>query len=185
MKIDTLREMFVEELKDLYNAENQLIKALPKMAKAASSADLKKAFESHLKETKMHVERLEQVFASLDEAAKGKRCKAMEGLVEEGAEWMDEDADPDVMDAGLIACAQRVEHYEMAGYGCVRTYAQVLGESKAASLLQKTLDEEGAADKKLTQLAERINVEANEEENEDEESPPAKGKSRKATAASR
>jgi ferritin-like metal-binding protein YciE len=186
MKMDTLREMFVEELKDLYHAENQLLKALPKMAKAATSADLKRAFESHLKETKVHVERLEEVFASLDEAVKGKKCKAMQGLVEEGAEWMEEDADPDVMDAGLIACAQRVEHYEMAGYGCVRTYAQVLGESTAAKLLQKTLDEEGAADKKLTQLAERINVEANEDdEDTDEESAPAKRKGRKTVAARR
>jgi ferritin-like metal-binding protein YciE len=111
----------------------------------------------------------------------------MEGLVEEGAEWMEEDADPDVMDAGLIACAQRVEHYEMAGYGCVRTYAQVLGETTAAKLLQKTLDEEGAADKKLTQLAERINVEANEEDedNDEEAAPTAKRKRRKAAVARR
>jgi ferritin-like metal-binding protein YciE len=185
MKMDSLREMFVEELKDLYNAENQLLKALPKMAKAATSAELKRAFESHLKETKVHVERLEEVFSSLDEAAKGKKCKAMEGLVEEGAEWMEEDADPDVMDAGLIACAQRVEHYEMAGYGCVRTYAQVLGETKAAKLLQKTLDEEGAVDKKLTQLAERINVEANEVEDDEEAAPARKGKRQKATSGSR
>ena len=174
MKVDNLREMFVEELKDLYNAENQLVKALPKMAKAATSADLKRAFESHLKETKIHVERLEEVFESLDETAKGKKCKAMEGLVEEGSEWMEEDADEDVMDAGLIACAQRVEHYEIAGYGCVRTYAQLLGETKAASLLQKTLDEEGACDKKLTQLAERINVEANDEDDDEDEAPPTK-----------
>ena len=174
MKLDSLREMFVEELKDLYNAENQLIKALPKMAKAASSAELKRAFESHLKETKVHVERLEQVFKSLDEAAKGKKCKAMEGLVEEGSEWMEEDADEDVMDAGLIACAQRVEHYEIAGYGCVRTYAQLLGETKAAGLLQKTLDEEGACDKKLTQLAERINVDANDEDDAEDKAPRTK-----------
>ena len=173
MKLDNLRAMFVEELKDLYNAENQLLKALPKMAKAATSAELKRAFESHLKETKVHVERLEQVFESLDETAKGKKCKAMEGLVEEGAEWMKEDADPDVMDAGLIAAAQRVEHYEMAGYGCVRTYAQLLGETKAAKLLQTTLDEEGAADKKLTQIAKRINVEAN---SEDGDSRAARGR---------
>ena len=163
MNLDTLRDLFVEELKDLYSAEHQLIKALPKMAKAASSPDLKRAFESHLKETKAQVDRLEQVFAGLDMSPKGKKCKAMEGLVEEGAEWIEEDADPDVMDAGLIAAAQRVEHYEIAGYGCVRTYAQLLGETKAASLLQKTLDEEGAADKKLTQIAKKINVEANGE----------------------
>jgi ferritin-like metal-binding protein YciE len=161
MDMENLRDLFVDELKDLYSAEHQLLKALPKMAKAATSPGLKKAFESHLKETEGQVDRLEQVFAGLDISPKGKKCKAMEGLVEEGAELMKEDAEPDVMDAGLIAAAQRVEHYEMAGYGCVRTYAQLLGETKAASLLQKTLDEEGSADKKLTELAKRINVEAN------------------------
>jgi len=160
MKVDTLREMFVEELKDLYSAEQQLLKALPKMAKAASSGPLKQAFNLHLQETNQQVERLDQVFAGLQLNPKGKKCKAMEGLVAEGTEWMAQDADPDVMDAGLIAAAQRVEHYEMAGYGCVRTYAQLLGEKKAAALLQKTLNEEGAADKKLTKLAEKINVEA-------------------------
>ena len=139
-----------------------MLKALPKMAKAATAPELKRAFESHWKETKGQVDRLEQVFASLDASPKGKKCKAMEGLVEEGAELMGEDADPDVMDAGLIAAAQRVEHYEMAGYGCVRTYAQLLGETKAAKLLQATLDEEGAADKKLTEIAKKINVEAND-----------------------
>lgn len=165
MNLETLRDLFVDELKDLYSAEHQLLKALPKMAKAATSRELKRAFESHLKETEGQVKRLDQVFAGLDASPKGKKCKAMEGLVEEGSEWMQEDADEDVMDAGLIACAQRVEHYEMAGYGCVRTYAQLLGETKAASLLQKTLDEEGAADKKLTQIAKQINVEANTEGN--------------------
>ncbi len=166
MKLESLRDLFVDELKDLYNAEHQLLKALPKMAKAATATDLKRAFESHLKETKGQVERLEQVFASLEVSPRGKKCKAMEGLVEEGAALMKEDADPDVMDAGLIAAAQRVEHYEMAGYGCVRTYAQLLGETKAATLLQKTLDEEGAADKKLTQIAKQINVDAEDDEEE-------------------
>jgi ferritin-like metal-binding protein YciE len=161
MNLENLRDLFVDELKDLYSAEHQLIKALPKMAKAASSPELKRAFESHLNETKVQVDRLEQVFAGLDMSPKGKKCKAMEGLVDEGAEWMEEDADSDVMDAGLIAAAQRVEHYEIAGYGCVRTYAQLLGETKAATLLQRTLNEEGAADKKLTQIAKKINVEAN------------------------
>ena len=185
MNMDTLRDMFVEELKDLYNAEHQLLKALPKMAKAATSTELKRAFESHLKETEGQVDRLEQVFTSLDLSPKGKKCKAMEGLVEEGAEWMEEDADPDVMDAGLIAAAQRVEHYEMAGYGCVRTYAQLLGETKAAALLQKTLDEEGAADKKLTKLAEQINVEAMEEDDEEEDDAPAKRRNGKAKSKRR
>lgn len=164
MKLEALRDLLIDELKDLYNAEHQLLKALPKMANAATAADLKRAFESHLKETRGQVERLEQVFASLEVNPRGKKCKAMEGLVEEGAELMEEDADPDVMDAGLIAAAQRVEHYEMAGYGCVRTYAQLLGETKAATLLQKTLDEEGAADKKLTQIAKQINVDAEEDD---------------------
>lgn len=164
MKLEALRDLFIDELKDLYNAEHQLLKALPKMANAATATDLKRAFESHLKETRGQVERLEQVFASLEVSPRGKKCKAMEGLVEEGAELMEEDADPDVMDAGLIAAAQRVEHYEMAGYGCVRTYAQLLGETKAATLLQKSLDEEGAADKKLTQIAKQINVDAEEDD---------------------
>ena len=176
MKIDNLRELLVEELKDLYSAESQLLKALPKMAKAATSPELKRAFESHLKETKGQVERLDQVFSELDESPGRKKCKAMEGLIEEGSEWMKEDADPDVMDAGLIACAQRVEHYEIAGYGCVRTYAELLGETKVAALLQKTREEEGAADEKLTKIAEAINVEANEEDEDNEESRPARGK---------
>lgn len=174
MKVDTLRKMFEDELKDLYNAENQLVKALPKMAKAATSKELKAAFESHLGETKAHIERLDEICAELGISPKGKKCKAMEGLVTEGSEWMEEDADDDVMDAGLIAAAQRVEHYEIAGYGCVRTYAQLLGESKVAKLLQKTLDEEGTCDKKLTQLAEQINVEAMDAD--DEEEAPAKPK---------
>ena len=169
MKLDTLRHLFVDELKDLYSAEQQLLKALPKMSKAATAKELKTAFDSHLKETVGQVERLEQVFESLEISPKGKKCKAMEGLVKEGAELMKEDADPDVMDAGLIAAAQRVEHYEMAGYGCVRTYAQLLGESEAASLLQETLDEEGAADKKLTKIAEKINIDA--EEGDDDTAP--------------
>lgn len=176
MKVDNLREMFEDELKDLYSAENQLIKALPKMAKAATSKDLKAAFEGHLEETKGHVERLEEVCTTLGISPKGKKCKAMEGLVTEGAEWIKEDAEPDVMDAGLIAAAQRVEHYEMAGYGCVRTYAQLLGETKVAKLLQTTLDEEGTCDKKLTQIAEKINVEAMEEDEDEEEPAPAKTK---------
>jgi ferritin-like metal-binding protein YciE len=161
MKLETLHDLYVDELKDLYSAENQLLKALPKMAKAASSPDLRKAFESHLKETQGQVQRLERIFKKLDVSPKGKKCKAMEGLIEEGKEVMDEDGDPAVLDAALIAAAQRVEHYEMAGYGCVRTCARQLGYDQAADLLQQTLDEEGAADKKLTALAETvINVEA-------------------------
>jgi ferritin-like metal-binding protein YciE len=161
MKLETLHDLYVDELKDLYNAEHQLLKALPKMAKAASSSQLAKAFTDHLTETKGQVDRLEKVFKELDASPKGKTCKAMEGLLAEGKEVMDEDADPTVMDAALIAAAQRVEHYEMAGYGCVRTFARLLGYEQSARLLQATLDEEGAADKKLTKLAETvINVEA-------------------------
>jgi ferritin-like metal-binding protein YciE len=156
MKLESLQDLFVDELKDLYNAEHQLLKALPKMAKAASSSELAKAFTDHLEETKGQVDRLEKVFQELDASPKGKTCKAMEGLLKEGKEVMDEDADPSVMDAALIAAAQRVEHYEMAGYGCVRTFARLLGFEKAAGLLQATLDEEGAADHKLTKLAETV-----------------------------
>jgi ferritin-like metal-binding protein YciE len=160
MKMESLRDLYIDELKDLYSAENQLVKALPKMAKAASCEDLKAGFLEHLGQTKVHVERLENIFKKLDVSPRGKKCKAMEGLVEEGKEVMQEDAEPEVMDAALIAAAQRVEHYEMAGYGCVRTYADLLGEKAAAKLLQQTLDEEGATDKKLTKLAKKINVEA-------------------------
>jgi ferritin-like metal-binding protein YciE len=162
MKMDSLHELFVDELKDLYSAENQILKALPKMAKAASSKDLKKGFEEHLQQTKGHVERLEKIFKELDESPKGKKCKGMEGLITEGKELMEEDAEPEALDAGLIAAAQHVEHYEIAGYGCVRTYAQLLGRDRIAQLLQKTLDEEKQTDAKLTSLAEVINVEAEE-----------------------
>ena len=160
MEMESLRELYIEELKDLYSAENQIIKALPKMVKAATSSELKKGFEQHLAQTRGQVERLEKIFKELDESPKGKKCKGMEGLLEEGKEWMEEDAEPEVMDAGLIAAAQRVEHYEIAGYGCVRTYAELLGFTNAAKLLQQTLDEEKQTDEKLTGLAQTINVEA-------------------------
>lgn len=161
MKLETLHDLYVDELKDLYNAENQLLKALPRMAKAATAPELAQAFTDHLKETKGQVDRLERIFKKLDASPKGKACKAMQGLLEEGKQVMTDDADPAVTDAALIAAAQRVEHYEMAGYGCVRTFARLLGYDQAADLLQETLDEEGAADKKLTVLAETvINVEA-------------------------
>jgi len=166
MELASLQELFINELKDLYSAENQIIKALPKMVKAASSEELRSAFEEHLQQTKVHVERLEQVLANLDTNPKGKKCKGMEGLIEEGKELLEEDASPEVLDAGLISAAQKVEHYEMAGYGCVRTYARLLGDEEAAELLQQTLDEEGETDKKLTQLAESINLEAAEEASE-------------------
>jgi ferritin-like metal-binding protein YciE len=160
MELNTLRDLYIEELKDLYSAENQLVKALPKMAKAATAKTLKNGFEKHLRETQGHVKRLEQIFKRLNVSPNGKKCKAMEALIAEGDEIISEDAEPEVRDAGLIAAAQRVEHYEMAGYGCVRTYAQLLGNKQAAKTLQTTLNEEGTTDKKLTQLAQRINVKA-------------------------
>ncbi|HET9265623.1 MAG TPA: ferritin-like domain-containing protein [Vicinamibacterales bacterium] len=156
-----LQELLVDELKDLYSAENQILKALPKMAKAASSPELKRAFERHLEETRRQVERLDQIGEALDIRLTGKKCKGMEGLIEEGKEIMSEDLDDNTLDAGLIGAAQKVEHYEIAGYGTARTHAAMLGYNKAAKLLQQTLDEEGATDKKLTALAESvINVEA-------------------------
>lgn len=170
MKLDSLRTLWIEELRDLYNAENQILKALPKMAKKASTPELKEAFENHLGETQTHVERLDEIFVKLGKKPTGKTCKAMKGLVEEGAEMMKEDGPESVIDAGLIAAAQRVEHYEMAGYGVVRTFASILGEGEAQDLLQETLDEEGAADEKLTEIAEGI---VNEEANEEEEAEPA------------
>lgn len=161
MAIQSMHDLYVSELKDLYNAETQLVKALPKMANATSSPDLAKAFTDHLEETKVQIERLEKIFSELDVSPKGKKCKAMAGLLEEGKDVMEDGIDPSVMDAALIAAAQRVEHYEIAGYGCVRTFARLLGFDTAADLLQQSLDEEGATDKKLTKLAESvINVEA-------------------------
>ncbi len=160
MEMETLKDLFLEELKDVYHAEGQLVKALPKMAKAADSDELKAAFQQHLEETKVHQQRVEKVFGLFDEKPKTKVCKAMQGIVEEGKDTMEEDMDPDVMDAALIAAAQRAEHYESAAYGTLRTYAKLLGEDEASKILQSILDEEGATDKKLTKLAERINVEA-------------------------
>ncbi len=161
MKLDSLQKLYIEELRDLYNAENQLVKALPKMAKHASHQELKQAFEDHLEQTKEHVERLDEIFKRLDERPTGKTCKGMKGLIEEGSEILEKDGDESVLDAALIGAAQRVEHYEIAGYGTVRTFANMLGENEAAELLQQTLDEEGEADKLLTELAESVvNVEA-------------------------
>lgn len=161
MKLETLNDLLIDHLKDLYDAEHQITKALPKMAEAASSQQLKSAFQQHLSETENQIRRLEQVFETMGKKATRKTCKAMKGLVEEGEEILKEDADPSVRDAGLIAAAQKVEHYEMAGYGTVRTYARMLGMTEAANLLQQTLDEEGMTDEKLTQLAESsVNVQA-------------------------
>jgi ferritin-like metal-binding protein YciE len=161
MAVQSLEDMFLEELKDVYNAENQILKALPRMAKKASAPELRRAFEQHLKQTEAQVQRLERVFATLDEKVKGKSCKGMQGIIEEGKEVMSEDIEDDVLDAALIAAAQKVEHYEMATYGTLRAWAQTLGNQQAAKLLQQTLEEEEATDKKLTQLAEQlVNAEA-------------------------
>ena len=181
MEINSLRELYVEQLRDLYDAENQLIKALPKMAKEASSEELRQGIEEHLEQTRGHAERLEQIFEQLGEKAKGKKCKAMQGLLDEGKEVLEEDMEEDTKDAAIIAAAQRVEHYEISGYGTARTYANLLGENEAAGLLEETLNEEKETDKKLTQLAEEINVEAaegsGEEEGEEEESRPSRARS--------
>ena len=155
-----LNELYVDELKDIYNAENQLLKALPKMAKAASSNELRKGFEEHLEQTKGHVQRLEKIFQKLGESPKGKKCKGMEGLVEEGSDVIEEDFEGAVKDAALIGAAQRVEHYEIAAYGTVCAFAERLGESEHAELLSETLEEEKQTDEKLTKLAEQINSEA-------------------------
>jgi ferritin-like metal-binding protein YciE len=154
MSLDSLDKLFLAELKDVYNAEKQIVRALPRMAKAAESQELRQAFTQHLKETQGHVERLERIFKELDQPARGKKCKGMEGLLEEGKEIMEQEGEGAVIDAALIAAAQRVEHYEMAAYGCLRTYAQLLGHSDAERLLQQTLNEEEAADQKLTQIGE-------------------------------
>ncbi len=160
MELETLHDLYIHELKDLYSAETQLIKALPKMAKAATNPKLVAGFKTHLSETKEHATRLENILKSHDESARSPKCKGMDGLIKEGAEMIEEDAEDEVRDAGLISAAQRVEHYEMAGYGTARTYAQLLDDNQGAKLLQKTLDEEGATDKKLTALASSINVTA-------------------------
>ena len=169
MSLDSLQSLLLNELKDVYHAEKQLVEALPRMAKAADSAELQQAFSDHLAETKGQVERLERILQELGQPARGKRCKGMEGLLEEGKEIMQEEGEPAVIDAALIAAAQRVEHYEIAAYGCLRTYAQLLGHENAAKLLSQTLAEEEAADEKLTTIGERsVNAEALEARNQSE-----------------
>lgn len=153
MKLASLEDLFVEQLRDLHSAEKQLLKALPKMAKGASSAPLRGAFEAHLKQTEGHVERLEAIFQEMGQKPAGQKCKAMEGLIAEGGELLEADADPAVLDAALIAAAQRVEHYEMAGYGSAASFATILGHKKAAKLLQETLVEETTTDQQLGELA--------------------------------
>jgi len=159
--LKTLHDLLVHELKDLYSAEKQITKALPKMIKAADNADLRQALEDHLAETEEQIRRLETIFGQLEISGRGMKCRAMEGLLEEGKSILEEEMDEDVRDAAIISAAQRVEHYEIAGYGCARTFAQRLGHSEVADLLQQTLDEEKAADDKLTQIAmDRVNAEA-------------------------
>jgi len=160
METNRLKHLYVEELKDLYSAESQMVKALPKMAKAATSQELRAGFEEHLEQTRGQVARLEEIFKALGDSPKGKKCKGMEGLIKEGGEMIAEDLTPEELDAGLISAAQRVEHYEIAGYGCVSTYAKLLGEDVAESLLRQTLEEEKETDEKLTDLASSINLEA-------------------------
>ena len=182
----SLRELYVEELKDLYNAEQQILKALPKMMRAASDRELQRAFAQHEKQTQRQVKRLDRIFRQLGETPRGKKCKGMEGLLEEGKDLMQERPEPEVLDAGLIAAAQRVEHYEIAGYGTVRAYAQLLGEEEHASLLQETLDEEGETDKKLTALAESsINIEAEQADDESDGSMGGNGNARRRSSGGR
>lgn len=185
MSGNTLEDLFIEELHDIYDAEKRITKALPKMAKAATSEELAAAFEDHLAETEEQITRLEQVFESIGIKPGRKKCEAMEGLLEEGKEMIESDREGAVKDAGLISAAQKVEHYEMAGYGCVRTWATLLELSEAADLLQQTLDEEGAADEKLTEIAQSLNLEAAEESDDEEsdgEQSPRRTSHRRAVA---
>ena len=178
MEMESLKELYVAELKDLWSAETQITKALPKMIKAATHPQLKKAFNTHLKQTERQIKRLERIFKELDESPRGKKCVGMEGLLKEGSELIKEKPEPDVLDAGLIAAAQHVEHYEMAGYGCVRTWARQLGEERHAELLQETLDEEEQTDKLLTDLAESsINIDAQTGSDDEEDETPSRSRS--------
>ncbi len=195
MAKEALRNLYIEELRDLYDAENRLVKTLPKLAKAAESKQLRAGFEEHLEQTKGHVDRLRQIFESLDEKPTGKKCAAMVGLILEGQDILDEDFEDGVKDAALISAAQRVEHYEIAAYGCVKTWAGLLGETEAQSLLERTLNEEKQTDEKLTELSADINLtaigneqdqdsnlEKFEEEREEATNRPLKSKSRGAGA---
>jgi len=164
MKLELMEDLYLEELRDLYDAEKQLLKALPKMAKAVQSTDLRDAFTRHTDETKAHLKRLEEIFMRFEEEPAGKKCKAMKGLIAEAKDHLSEDAEPELVDVGLITAAQKVEHYEIAGYGCAATYAKLLGYEDDAQALHQTLVEEKATDEKLTLLAQGINIEAAEGE---------------------
>jgi ferritin-like metal-binding protein YciE len=174
MQEQSLRELYIDELRDLYNAEMQLVRALPKMAKAATSVQLREAFEEHLRQTSEHVSRLEQIFQQLEMKPSGKKCVGMVGLVKAGAETMRRDRAKDIMDAAIIGAAQRVEHYEIAAYGTVRAFAELLGESEHATLLNQTLEEEKQADKKLTDLSQEIKSEEVQGSREDHSSTKSK-----------
>ena len=169
MELETLKALYIDELKDLYSAEQQIIKALPKMIRKSSSRELQRAFTVHLRETERQAKRLERICRDLGESPKGKKCVGMEGLIDEAKELIDEKPEPEVLDAGLLSKAQHVEHYEMAGYGTVRNYARLLGYEEHAQLLQETLDEEGRTDHLLTELSARINVEAVDPDDDDDE----------------
>ena len=170
MAAQGFKELYIDELKDLYSAENQLVKALPKMAKGAASEELRQGFEEHLEQTKVHVQRLEQIFEALGESPKGKKCMGMEGLIKEGGEVLNEDYERNILDAALIGAAQRVEHYEIAAYGTVRAMAEKLGEDEHASLLTETLEEEKETDEKLTELAVQANTAGTAADEDDDES---------------
>ena len=194
MQENSLQQLYVEQLRDLYNAEQQLVKALPKMAKAAQSEGLRQGIAEHLEQTKGHVDRLQQIFSAMDESPKGKKCAGMEGLVEEGEEVIKEHSSGGVLDAGLIGAAQRVEHYEIAAYGTVRSFAELLGESQAVDLLQQTLEEEKETDEKLTELSKEINTQAlssaqseetEDEQQEEETSRPPQSQRTRRTARAR
>jgi ferritin-like metal-binding protein YciE len=182
MQHEALRDLYIDELRDIYSAETQLVKALPKMARAATSDELRSGFEEHLEQTRGHVSRLEQIFEDLDEKPSGKKCAGMEGLVKEGGEMIKNEFEGEVKDAGLIGAAQRVEHYEIAAYGTVRAFAELLGDRNAVDLLSQTLEEEKETDKKLTQLASEINVEASQNERASEDEPSGRRKTKAAHA---
>jgi ferritin-like metal-binding protein YciE len=182
MQHEALRDLYIDELRDIYSAETQLVKALPKMARAAMSDELRSGFEEHLEQTRGHVSRLEQIFEDLDEKPSGKKCAGMEGLVKEGGEMIKNEFEGEVKDAGLIGAAQRVEHYEIAAYGTVRAFAELLGDRNAVDLLSQTLEEEKETDKKLTQLASEINVEASQNERASEDEPSGRRKTKAAHA---
>jgi len=185
MKLASLEDLFVSELQDLYSAENQIVKALPKIVKTAASSELQQCLEAHLEETREQVKRLDQIFEKIGRPARGKKCKGMEGLIEEGKELMSEDAEENVLDAALIAAAQRVEHYEIAAYGSVRTFAETLGHEAVVTLLEETLEEEKEADRKLSEVATMVVNERAEHSDEESKQNNHSSKAKRSTASRR